>query len=143
MEEKGFTLIELMVVLSVIALISMTAFANIKVLDNPLHNAVSSNLIFLQLARAKAISKTRYCKVYPSFNKQIVVAFGSSCETATDVDSSTKYDFPTGTSLSNTDWSICFTPRGFSHTNISFDITNQTAQTSTIEVSLGGGAKEV
>ncbi len=142
MDQKGITLLELLTVLTVLSIMVAVAIPNIKVLDDPLKNATSSSLIFLQLARAKAISRTQYARVYPAFNNQIITAFGSDCDSATDIDPSVQYNFPQGASLSSTLWSVCFTPRGFSQTNTSFEINNLAERASVVEVSLGGGARE-
>lgn len=141
MNNRGFTIIELLVVLAIISIMVATAVSNLKVIENPLNNASSASLTFLQLARAKAISQTKYCKVYPSTTTKLVTAFGSSCDAATAVDNSLSLNYSSGTRLADTTWSVCFTPRGFSKTNETFVINDNSTGTATIEVALGGASR--
>lgn len=50
-------------------------------------------------------------------------------------------DLPNGASMSDTSWTACFTPRGLSESNVTFDLNDADGQSRTVEIALGGGVR--
>ena len=137
-QEKGFSFLELLVTLSISGILVATAVSNLKTLENPLADASFQSTQFLKLVRSRAISRTLTLKVAPSSSTKLVVTSGSSCAAATTAVSDLVLNLPTGATFSATNWSICFTPRGLSTSNTSFNLSESTStKIRTEEVAIG------
>jgi prepilin-type N-terminal cleavage/methylation domain-containing protein len=139
--EQGFTLIELMTTLAVIAILGGAATWNMRQMNDPLLNASFSTEHFLRLARSRAISNTQTVTIAPSSNSRISASQSDSCSgTMTNIPD-LFLDLPSGATLVDTAWSICFTQRGLVDTTAEFQLVDREGSMKTVHVALGGGAK--
>lgn len=140
--EEGFTLIELCVVLSMTAIIMTIGISNLRTLENTLENAAAQVSSFMKLARSKAISTTSAYTLRPVSPFRIQSLVGSSCgDPAPVADATLVLDLPVGSSLQDTDWSVCFNSRGFPDQSLSIDLTDKDMRLRTVEIFLGGGIR--
>ena len=139
--ERGFTIIELMVTLGIISILAGTAIYNLRQMNSPIKNASFAVEQFIRLGRANAISGTQMIKVQPSSTTQIVTYSGSSCTgTMTQVTSQT-LTMPSGSSMQETNWSVCFNQRGMADMSTSFHIVDNEGNNRIVRIALGGGTK--
>jgi prepilin-type N-terminal cleavage/methylation domain-containing protein len=140
-QESGFTIIEMLVTLGLMALLSTIAISNFKELENPVADASYQVSRFIRLARSRAISQTIAIVIQPSSTTEIVALSSDACDgTLTTIDD-LSMTFPDGALLSNTEWSACFNQRGLSDTNLTFQIQDEEGKSRTIEIALGGGVQ--
>ncbi|RME58764.1 MAG: hypothetical protein D6780_06235 [Candidatus Dadabacteria bacterium] len=140
-KSKGITLLELLVVFSVVGILLGLALYGIRGTKNPLSNAVFSIEQFIRLARAKAISGTQAVKIFPTSDTTLQASAGESCTSELTDLSDLTLTLPKETSLGDTSWSICFNARGIADTSISFTVVGPNSSIKTIKVALGGGVK--
>lgn len=137
----GLSIIELVVTLAIAGIVMGTAISNLKELDDPLSNASFSLAHYFRLARSRAISQTLAIQLTPSGSTRIIAKSSNSCSGTMTPVSNLNYDFPSGSRMLSTDWTICFSSRGFAASHVEFDIIGDSTQTKTAEVALGGGAR--
>ena len=141
--QGGFTLIETLVVMALAsALIGIVAF-NLRDLRNPEHAAAMEVMTFIKQARGKAIASTQAYTVVPSSSTKIITTYGSNCSSVTQTpDTAMTLKLPSGASMPNTAWSVCFEARGFSRNAVDIYVT-QDGKTDTVQVVLGGAARVI
>jgi prepilin-type N-terminal cleavage/methylation domain-containing protein len=139
--ERGFTLSEMIVTLGIIAILSATAVSNLKELDDPLADASFTVTHYLRLVRARGISQTIFVTVQPTSTTAISASSSDSCTSALTLIPELNVTLPRGASLSDTSWSACFTPRGLSENNVTFQINDTDGRSRTVEIALGGGVR--
>lgn len=138
---SAFTLLELLVSLMLAGILTSIALNNLSALANPAQGAAAELSGFLKEVRARAISQTVAYIVTPSSTRTIVTQFATNCSSATlTSDPSLTLTLPTSSSLTATNWSICFTSRGFATTNVVLALQDHSV-TKTVEVLLGGGVR--
>lgn len=137
----GFSMMELLVSICIIGIVVATAVSNLKELNDPLSNAGFAVGHYLRLARSRAISQTLAIQVAPVSATVISASSSDSCENDMTPMTDLAVELPTGTRIADLDWSICFTPRGFSPENVLFEIIADDGNRKTVEISLGGGAR--
>ena len=145
MGSRGYTLLELLVTLSIgTSLIGLTA-AGLKEYSRSSKNAVASLHSFIKQVRVKSISRTAAYRVAPSTNgREIRTSFANTCASPSFTsDSSLTLELPDGSILSSTSWSFCITPRGLVEANTVIGIQTEDAGIKSIEVLLGGGTREL
>lgn len=140
--EAGFTLLDVVVSIGLIAVLSTLAVTQLKELDNPVKNASSGIIGYFKQVRARAISTTSAYSVSATSSGRIEAVYGKSCETTVTPDPKLILDLPTGAAISDISWSICFNGRGLPDSNIQITVSGE-SETRTLEVFLGGGVKEV
>ena len=138
---KGFSVLELLVVLIIFGILSASVMSNVKEINRPLTNASFEVTHYLRLARSKAISQTTYIKVAPLSAFKLAAYSGSTCATSTTPISELVLILPDNTNLLATDWSICFSPRGLAPTSTTFTISDEHDATRVVEIALGGGVR--
>ena len=140
--QNGFTLVEMLVVFLMIACLSGIAVMNLKALSSPSENGAAQLLGFFKHARAKAISTTSAYFVMPTSTSTVITKFGTNCSDAAPVnDSALRLNLPSGASLGNVGWSVCFTTRGLSDSNTTVTVNDTENGSKTVEVLLGGGVR--
>ena len=141
--ESGYTLMNLLTTLSLIAIFSATAVSNLKVLENPLADASFALTHFLRVVRADAMAQTIAIEVAPTSSTTIGTSTASSCDATMTPNTDLQLTLNDGVVLLDTTWSFCFTSRGLSDSNIVIDINEAERGTRSIEVALGGGTREL
>lgn len=140
-KNSGITLLEVLVVFSVIGILLGVALYGIQGTKNPLSNAVFSIEQFIRLARAKAISGTQSVKISPASDTTLQASAGKSCTGELTDLSNLRLTLPKETALGDTSWSICFNARGIADTSISFTVVGPNSSIKTVNIALGGGVK--
>jgi len=140
--ERGFTMVEVLVVFALTAIMMGIAVSNLKELNSSSRDAASEIVAFLKEIRAKAISTTRAYTVSASGNDTLVARYASVCSDASPtLDSSARLELPAGTHLTNTAWTICFTSRGLADDAITIPVEDAQSRAETVEIVLGGAAR--
>ena len=138
-EEKGFTLIELLAVIGIICILMATALYNLKLMNDPLSNGRASVEHFLHLARSRAISGTQFVIVDVSTTRKLVGSSSDACDGTKTALGDLFLDMPYGSSLSDLNATVCFTPRGLAGASANFGVVDLDGKTASIKVALGGG----
>ena len=137
----GYTILEVLVTIAFMALLTKFAISNIKSLQNPLADASFEVSHFLRLVRSRAISQTLAIKVAPLSSTRIGTSKSTTCTGTMTAISDLTLTLPNQSSLPDTTWSVCFTPRGLAATNITFQILGRDGRSKTVEIALGGGVQ--
>ena len=137
---KGFTLIEMVVVIALMSILIGTASINLLEFNDPAKNAASATLGFLKRARGKALNTTSAYTVKPASSYALKTTIGTSCTATQTDDTSLVMDLPDGASLGATNWSICYSSRGLSDTSIDISLSDS-RKSYTVQVLLGGGLR--
>jgi len=140
LNNRGFTILELLVVLGLIGILTLVAATNLKPLENPVYSSTHNLAAFFKQARARAVSTTSAYEVRPTSTNRIAAFYGQNCSSIEEIESQMVLDIPSRVSLLNTDWSVCFTARGLSSNNIEVEITDGEI-TRSVEILLGGMAR--
>ena len=141
MNEKGFSLLELIVCCGIIAILSLAAAANLSVIHSPLADNTLKLHHHLKLVRSRAIAQTTTIRLVPNTNKTVKAYQGKNCSLATNPYPRYNLNFDTGIYLSDTSWELCFTPRGATNAHVSLSLVNPQGESKMIEVSRGGGTR--
>ncbi len=138
---KGFSLVELMVVLSVTSILLGFGVYGIHTLVNPATTASEELISILKVVRSKAISNTVSYKLEPNGTHQLVASFRNDCNSADPwvSDGQLTLNLPNGSYLGDDNWVICYDTRGFPDANVVFDVRENGGTEKTIEIYLGGG----
>jgi prepilin-type N-terminal cleavage/methylation domain-containing protein len=139
--QRGVTLLEILVTLMIMTILLGTAVSNLKVLNNPLANASFSVSHYLRLARSRAISQTLAIQIAPSSSTTLAASSAKTCSDTMSPMTGLDLQLPSGSRLLDTDWSVCFTARGLSTSNVTFDLSGDSSSTRTVEIALGGGVR--
>lgn len=140
--QGGYTLVELMVVMSIAASLLGFGIINLFELSRPAQGATGQLAGFFKAARAKAISTTSSYTVRPLNPSEIIVETSRNCSTGTPlVDPELKLELPAHVLLSNTSWSVCFDSRGFADSNMVATIEDNYGEAYSVEVYLGGATR--
>ena len=138
---SGFTLFELIAVLSLITILSVTAIYNLRSMSHPLNNAGFSVEHFLRYARSRAITSTEVVKVNVVCSGRLQAYSSDSCAGTLTPLADLSLDLPSGAMFTDSTASVCFTQRGFALTSASFPLTDTEGFDKTVKVAIGGGTK--
>lgn len=138
--ESGFSLLELLVYMSIFSIIVGIAAFGIKDLYNASQTATEQVLAHFKLTRSKAMSETLAYLYQPSDNNTIVVSSRSTCNATESwvANSSLTLNFEGGATMSDTSWFVCINSRGFPDANVDFDIQDAEGRIKNVEIFLGG-----
>ncbi|MCB0345328.1 MAG: hypothetical protein KDD66_09420 [Bdellovibrionales bacterium] len=140
--EKGYTIVELLVVVSMTMTIMGISVYNLRNLERPLKTGSAQLGGFFKQARSKAIATTSAYRVYAISNSQVATTYGVNCDNATTTfDSDLTYNLPTELEFTSTAWEVCFSARGIANDNITVTMEDKEGNTSTVEVFLGGAVR--
>lgn len=143
LNEKGFSMVELIVVLGAMSIMALTAISDVKTLDNSLSSTSNGLLGYLKVARTKAVGTTQAYNIIASGPYSVRAEVASSCDSATwTADPTHSYDLPSGVSLVSTTFSVCFGPRGFTDGSEDIELTDG-SQLHTLEVFQAGAVRLV
>ncbi len=145
LNNRGFGVIDVLATVSFMSLLLVIGGANLRGLKNDSESGSAQLAAFLKTARSKAISTTAAYRVTAFGPSDIVTSFGVDCEVGTPAypDADLTLTLPDGAVLTDTDWEVCFTPRGLSDDTATltlFDLDNQYKQ---VEVYLGGAVRRM
>ena len=141
-DDAGFSMIEILVVLSIAAIMMVMAVTNINALSNPSVTSVNQVMGILKLARARAIATTSPYLVVPVGRIKIVGKRATTCnDSSPTLDPHVSYDLPEGVTFANSLWSVCYSSRGIASTGVDISITDQKGVTKIVEVMRGGAVR--
>lgn len=145
---SGFTTIELLIVIAILAIIGGIVALNLRPLSNHAQNGANAISAGLKQARARAMSTTSaYRLVYVS-STAIATSYANTCASGTwtpepvfDVTVADSAWFevkgappnPVGTVIA------CYNTRGFAETSTAMTVHDERGNTRTVEVFVGGG----
>lgn len=138
---KGGTLVNMVVVMGIVGILSSAGISNYKALSNPLANASFSTQHFLKFARGQAMSNTRAFQVVPASSTRMSLLSGVNCDSTMTPVPGKFLDLPNGATIDDLAWSVCFNSRGLADSNVIFDLTGANGKVRTLSVALGGGVK--
>lgn len=140
---RGYSAIELLVVLGMTGIFLGMAISNLRELDDPLLNATSQTIGFLKQVRARAFATTSAYTITPT-PSGLVTSFANRCS---DVDTTSEprlsLTMPSGVTITDTSWTVCFSARGLPNDNVLIPLQDHELKTRTVEVMLGGAVRIV
>ncbi|MBL7663335.1 hypothetical protein JNK13_11350 [bacterium] len=141
---RGFSLIDLVVSMSMFSIMTATAISNWYDLTNSSDNAADVTIAYLKEVRTKAIQTTLAYTIQPVTASTISIKYSPKCSSTTKITdaSATPLTLPKGTQFQSTSWSICFDSRGFSSSSGTFIIGDYKGRIETIQYYLGGGMRK-
>ena len=140
--QRGVSLIELVVVSLILSLFLASAYSNIDVLNRRAHNASQLVSGYFRQVRATAVSHTLAYQITPASATTLSAGFAATCSAGSfTTDSRQNLPLPAGVQLTDTSWSLCFSSRGFAQSNVTVGIQDIDGNTESIEVFLGGGIR--
>jgi len=137
---KGFTILELLVVIGLVGIMTLIAAVNLRPLENPVYSATHNLAAFMKQARARAVSTTSAYEVRPISDRQVAAFFGPNCASIDEADNTMTLALPSRVSLPSTEWVVCFSARGLSNSNVTIEVSDGQISRS-VEVLLGGVAR--
>lgn len=140
-DERGFSILELLCAMCLMAIITAISVYGLKAMDNPLADAAFSVHKYLDLVRSEAIGRTSAIVISPASSTSITATQGPSCTSATTAANDLRLNLPNGAHLTDTSWSICFTQRGLTDATAIISITDALGAHRLVRVALGGGNK--
>lgn len=142
---RGFTTIELLIVLGVLAVLFGIAFNDLRPLNNPLQNGASQVSGFLKQMRVRAMATTSAYRIEPATsnpNKVLIVRYANTCTDAATgtVDDQFRLELPDGVQLTlPSGWNVCFNSRGFANAATTITLWKGTPSNNRqVQVLLGG-----
>jgi len=140
--ERGFTLLETMVVITIASILMGTAIASLREFNRPALNAADQIRSLFKQVRAKAISQTASYRVSGSSSEKITTSYADKCSSSTFANDQKLFlDMPEGAILQTTGWTVCINPRGIADTNVIMRIKGSDGTTKRVEVMLGGATR--
>ena len=138
--ENGFTLTELLVVVSLVSVLSGFAFLNTMQLSSPSLNAASEISSFVKKTRAKALASTSAYTITAASTSSLTTTVGTTCAATQTPDSELTLNLENA-SLTDISWSICFSSRGFPNSNVVIPVSDLYEGANSVEVLLGGAIR--
>lgn len=137
---RGFTLVELVVTMGILAVLLGVAALGMRGLDNPLDDAAQQVSAVLKQSRLRAMANTNAYRVSPASATQLHVEYANRCSAGTWTDEPAFDEtLPKGIAFKSTAWSVCFNSRGLASNTVSVDVVRQKdSKELRVEVMLGG-----
>lgn len=140
--QNGFTILELLVVMGLIASMLAIGTHNLRSMTNQIQSGAAEISGFLKQARAKAIASTKAYKVTVASENQLVASFALNCDSSSfQTDPTLALTMPLEVSITDINWEICFGSRGLPKTNDILFINDVHGEFRSIEVMLGGAIR--
>ncbi|MCB0330272.1 MAG: prepilin-type N-terminal cleavage/methylation domain-containing protein [Bdellovibrionales bacterium] len=136
----GYTLIELLVAMSLAGILSGIATVNFVEMSNPSLSAASNISTYLKQARARALATTSAYTLTATNTETIVATYGSTCSAVQTPDPELTLQLEKA-SLTSISWTICFNSRGFPDSNVIIPVVDIYSSQNTVEVLLGGAIR--
>jgi prepilin-type N-terminal cleavage/methylation domain-containing protein len=140
MNEKGYTILELIFTMSIAAVLSGIAVGGYRELNDPLQNGTNQIVSQMKHARVKAISNTTVYRVAPDGSNQIRFYHGNTCADTDTEENELTINLPAGVILGDTGWEICFNQRGLANQSLEIEVLED-SRIKTIEVLVGGSIR--
>ena len=138
--ERGFTLTEVLVAMSLAAILSGMAALNLMELSDPAYSAASEISGYLKRVRAKALATTSAYTISASTTDTLIATFGNTCAGA-QTDEPELTLVLENADLTDVSWELCFTSRGFPNANVLIPVVDSYSGNRTVEVLLGGSIR--
>jgi prepilin-type N-terminal cleavage/methylation domain-containing protein len=137
--ESGFSLLELLTTVSLASILTGIGIVNLRLLVGSSTNAAFELTSYLKHVRAKAIATTSAYTVRAVSNTNLISESSTNCTSLIrSADAQLAKTLPSGAQLNNTGWSVCFTSKGASTSNITIPLTDENSSSQSVEVLLGG-----
>ena len=141
-DQKGFSTLELMVVLFMSSILLSLAVSSLSELNDPLRNGTAQLHGFFKQVRTRAVSTTSAYIVEPVSPGKVVTKYGTSCsDPSPTTESLLILELPKTVSLTSTTWSVCFTSRGLADQSLNVGIQDTEGSGETIEIFMGGAVR--
>lgn len=140
----GFTIIELVIVLTMVGLVATISLPRLRGLSNELENAARETGGFFRQTRAEAMTTTSAYRVISNSDRSLRAEFATGCSADDDdwtLDTSMPFELRERASfldLASDSTLICFNSRGVGNANPVLTIL-RAGRTAEVEVFLGGG----
>ena len=142
--QSGATLIELLVVLTIMGIALMVTAPNLKPAEAPLQTASRLTEGFILQARSSAIATTSAYRVVPDGEDRLLLEYAAKCDDSTwTAETYSILELPDEVTMTDTGWSVCFSRRGISSTNVTVTLTHPDFGSSQVEVLLGGSTRVI
>jgi prepilin-type N-terminal cleavage/methylation domain-containing protein len=140
--ENAFTLIELVVTLSLISIFIGLAVANLPQMINPAQTGAVELSSFLKKARARAVSTTSAVFVTAADTGLVEGRSARNCDSGPGIeDNKLALILPENVSITDLGWSICFDARGFASVDETIPLEDIYDGEQSVEVYLGGAVR--
>lgn len=140
--QYGFSLIEVVVVIALIAVLSGVALANLRELHDPVRTGASQLSGFIKQVRSRAMSATQAFLIQPTASDRVVALRANTCSAETwTPDSRLVLDLPSGVSLTDLDWDVCISSRGLPDDNVAIELNDLDGRQRVVELLLGGAVR--
>ena len=138
---SAYSLIEVVIVMSLLSILCGLATLNYTELQNPADNASRAMLAYFKAVQGKAMATTSTYTLSPLGNAAIRATFSTSCSSVTqNEDLSLRFKLPDGALLGNLSWQVCYNSRGLANNSVDIPV-NDSRVSRTLRVTLGGGLK--
>jgi hypothetical protein len=132
-------LIDLIVVMALIGIMAGISALALRHFEAPLETAGDLVDGLIKQTRAKSMASTTVHRIRAVAGDHLVVEYARSCGSAAwTLDPRMDLRLPSGVSLTDTAWSICFDTRGIASDNLILTIDHPQYQARTLEVLKGG-----
>ena len=141
-KNSGFTMIEALVILTVLGIVVASASLFLKPAAAPLQSATVLTEGYLRQIRARAMSTTSAYRMTPIDETRVGASYAAVCSATTWIeDPDFELELPEGVEWSSTAWNLCFSSRGLASNNLTISLQHAQFGTRDIEVLLGGTSR--
>lgn len=142
--ERGLSILDLMVSLTLCSIMLGSAVFQLKNINDSSDSTTDQIVSVIREARAKALTGTLAYTVDMSASNRLRARYSPLCSSSTKTaDATLAVQLPTGTSLSDTSWSVCFDSRGFANGSVQVSVTDSMGRSSSFEIVLGGAVRKI
>lgn len=139
--ESGYTILELVVTLTLASVLMGIAVVNLREMANPAQSSAAAVSSFFKEARARAISTTSAYTVTPENTRRLVAGSSVACGEATTPDDALILNLSDEVDLTTLGWSVCFSARGFPDRDTTINLVDNYDETNSIDIFLGGAIR--
>jgi prepilin-type N-terminal cleavage/methylation domain-containing protein len=140
--ESGFSLLEMIVTVSLGAILTGLAVVSVTGLNNPSRHGAVAIASFLESARSQAISSTGIILVRATNTATVQGYHVQACDDTDPVeDNQLLMVLPNNYGITDITWEVCFSARGFAAESTIIPISDAHGQDRNIQVYIGGGIR--